>query len=214
MRKQRTQKMSAELQEALWNRTLSSSENIPSKLSLCVGMPVIIRNNDATELCITKGQEAVVVGWDSSICPFEEPVLDTLFIKLTNPPQDINLPDLPTNIIPLTRSSIKVTCTLKSDIKITVQRQQILALPNFAITDYTSQGKTRDKNVIHPSRCKNHLSYYTCLSRSSNAKGTILLTKPDANKITKGISGYLSQEFRELHILDEITKIELPSTIT
>ena len=28
-------------------------------------MPVMIRNNDATELCITKGQEGFVVGWQS-----------------------------------------------------------------------------------------------------------------------------------------------------
>ena len=69
----------------------------------------------------------------------------------------------------------------------------------------TFQGKIRDKKVVHPSRCRNHLSsYYTCLSRSSNAKGTILLTEPDTNKIMKGISGYLRQEFRELYILDEM----------
>lgn len=32
------------------------------KDSLCIGMPVIIRNNDTIELCITKGQEEVVAG--------------------------------------------------------------------------------------------------------------------------------------------------------
>ncbi|KAF8811674.1 hypothetical protein BYT27DRAFT_7088969 [Phlegmacium glaucopus] len=42
-----------------------SSEHFPGKLSLCLGMPIMIRNNDATELCITKGQEAYVVGWDA-----------------------------------------------------------------------------------------------------------------------------------------------------
>ena len=133
--------MSARLQEALWSRTPSTSDHIPSKLSLCVGIPVMIRNNDATELCITKGQEAIVVGWDSSIGPFQKPVLDTLFVKLIKPPQEVNLPGLPTNIVPLTRTSSKITCTLKSGIKIIVQRQQVLVLPNFAMTDYTSQGK-------------------------------------------------------------------------
>ena len=206
-RKQQPRNMSAELQKALWDRSPCCSENIASKLSLCVGMPVMIRNNNATELCITKGQEAVIVGWDSSIGPFERTVLNTLFVKLTNPPQEVNIPGLPTNIVPLTRASTKVVCTLKSGVKIRVQRQQILVLPNFAMTDYGSQGKTRDKNIIHPSRCRNHQSYYTCLSRSSNAKGTILLAEPDANKITKGISGNLRQEFRELHVLDEITKL-------
>ncbi|KAF8167002.1 hypothetical protein K438DRAFT_1476124, partial [Mycena galopus ATCC 62051] len=45
----------------LWEAPACASDNIPGKLSLCVGMPVMIRNNDATELCITKGQEATVL---------------------------------------------------------------------------------------------------------------------------------------------------------
>ena len=207
-RRRQPRKMSAELQKALWDCSPCCSENIASKLSLCVGMPVMIRNNDATELCITKGQEATVVGWNSSVGPFEAPVLDTLFVKLVNPPQEVNLPGLPTNIVPLTRTTSKIVCILKSGIKIRIQRQQVLVLPNFAMTDYSSQGKTRDKNVIHPSRCRNHQSYYTCLSRSSHAKGTILLTEPDPNKITKGINGNLRQEFRELNVLDEVTKLK------
>ncbi|KAF8962225.1 hypothetical protein BDZ97DRAFT_1611458, partial [Flammula alnicola] len=79
---------------------------------------------------------------------------------------------------------------------------------NFAMTDYASQGKTREYNVVHPTRCKDHMSYYTCLSRSSSAEGTILLKEPDADRITKGISGFLRQECRELHVLDEVTKLK------
>jgi hypothetical protein len=52
--------ISDEIQNVLWERIHSANtKNIPGKLSLCIGMPVIIRNNSATELCITKGQE----GW-------------------------------------------------------------------------------------------------------------------------------------------------------
>ena len=156
----------------------------------------------------TKGQEAVIVGWDSSIGPFEKPVLNTLFVKLTSPPQEVNLPGLPTNIVPLTRVSTKVICTLKSGAKISIQHQQVLVLPNFAMTDYSSQGKTHDKNIIHPSQCRNHQSYYTCLSRILNARNMVLLTEPNTNKITKGISRNLRQEFRELHVLDEVTKLK------
>lgn len=58
-----TQGMSKSLQETLWRCPPSCSpQHIPAKLSLCLGMPVMIRNNDATELCITKGQEAIVAG--------------------------------------------------------------------------------------------------------------------------------------------------------
>jgi len=45
-------------------------------------MPVMIRNNDATELCITKGQEGFVVGWQAEKGPHGKRVLDTLFVKL------------------------------------------------------------------------------------------------------------------------------------
>jgi len=38
----------------IWKLPHCASENIAGKLSLCIGMPVMIRNNDATELCITK----------------------------------------------------------------------------------------------------------------------------------------------------------------
>jgi hypothetical protein len=51
------------LQLALWTAPPSTvAEHIPGCLKLCVGMPVMIKTNEATELCITKGQEAVVVG--------------------------------------------------------------------------------------------------------------------------------------------------------
>ena len=48
---------------ALWTQPPNTSDQIPACLQLCFGMPVLIRNNDATELCITNGQEARVVGW-------------------------------------------------------------------------------------------------------------------------------------------------------
>jgi hypothetical protein len=51
------------LQKIIWNLPHSATNHFPGKLCLCIGMPVIIRNNDATELSITKGQEGHVVAW-------------------------------------------------------------------------------------------------------------------------------------------------------
>ena len=48
-------------------------------------------------------------------------------------------------------------------------------------------------------------AYYTALSCSSTAKGTLILQGFGPRKITGGCSGALQQEFRELEILDEIT---------
>jgi len=194
------------IQENLWDSNPHSSEHFPGKLSLCLGMPIMIRNNDATELCITKGQEAYVVGWDSIDGPRGRKVLETLFLELKNPPKTIQLPHLPRNVIPMTRTSKKIKCCLPNDYEMNVIRQQINVLPNFSMTDYGSQGKTRPENNVNLSHCKNFQSIYTCLSRSSNAAGTLIIQGFNHNKVTKGLPGHLRQEFRELNILNNITK--------
>ena len=75
------------------------------------------------------------------------------------------------------------------------------------MTDYTSQGKTRPKNPVDLSNCRSHQSYYTCLSRSATASGTVIVQSFSPWLITCGASGYLRQEFHELELLDEITKL-------
>ncbi|KAJ6595745.1 hypothetical protein DFH09DRAFT_906059, partial [Mycena vulgaris] len=47
----------------------TTNEFIPGKLSICMGMPVMLHSNDVTDMCITKGQEAAVVGWDECVGP-------------------------------------------------------------------------------------------------------------------------------------------------
>ena len=169
-------------------------------------MPIMIRNNDATELCITKGQEAYVVGWDAIDGPDGQKVLETLFLELKNPPKTIELPDLPKNVIPMTRTSKKIKSSLPNDYEVNIIRQQINVLPNFSMTDYASQGKTRPDNPVNLSHCRNFQSIYTCLSRSSNAAGTLIIQGFNSSKITKGLPGHLRQEFWELHLLNNITK--------
>ena len=66
------------------------------------------------------------------------------------------------------------------------------------MTVYLSQGKTLPDNVVILNSCHDHLSYYTALSRSSTAKGTIIVQGFNPNKITCGAPGYLRQEFQEL----------------
>ena len=85
------------MQDAVWNLRHSASDHIPDKLSLCIGLPVMIRNNDATELCITKGQEGHVVGWKSGVGSRGQLVLETLYVKLDRPAKDISIEGLPEN---------------------------------------------------------------------------------------------------------------------
>ena len=198
--------ISDKVQEVLWHQPHSAnSKNIPGKLSLCIGMPVMIRSNMATELCITKGQEGVVHGWQASVGSRNQRVLDTLFVRLLNPPQTVQFDNLPENVVPLTRSSVAITCSLPDDSSINITGKQVKVLSNFSMTDYGSQGKTRPYNVTELNNCCTHQSYYTVLSRSASASGTIILQGFNAKKIMGGASGALCQEFRELELLDEIS---------
>lgn len=168
----------------------------------------MLRHNDATECCMTKGTEATVVSWQLGRGPEGQLVLDTLFVRLTNPPKTVKIDGLPDNIVPLTRHTTATMCSLPNDDEISLSREQVLVLPNFAMTDYSSQGRTRPDNPVDLNSCRTHQSYYTCLSRSASAAGTIIVQGFDPKIITGGASGYLRQEFRELELLDEITRLE------
>ena len=215
----KTNVLSPQLQRALWEQPPASCDkHIAGKLTLCVGLPVMIRHNEATECCITKGAEATVVSWQTIKGPEGQQMLDTLFVKLTNPPKMVKIDGLPDNVVPLTRHTTAVTCVMPNDDEISVTRDQVLVLPNFGMTDYASQGRTRPDNVVDLNSCYNHQSYYTCLSRSATAAGTIIVQGFNPKIVTGGASGYLRQEFRELEILDEITTLRynnsLPDCIT
>jgi hypothetical protein len=171
-------------------------------------MPVMIRNNAATEMGITKGQEAIVHAWDSHKSKDGRDVLDALFVELSNPPFPVKLNDLPLNVIPLTRTSVTTCCRLPDDSSLSVSRNQVEVHPNFAMTDYASQGKTRPYNVVDLSQARSHQGYYTALSRSAMAAGTLILNSIHLSKITGGASGALHQEFRELELLDNITSLQ------
>jgi hypothetical protein len=82
----KTNVLSPGLQNILWEQPPASSDkHVAAKLTLCVGMPVMLKHNDATECCITKGAEATVVSWQTSKGPEGQLVLETLFVKLINP---------------------------------------------------------------------------------------------------------------------------------
>jgi hypothetical protein len=156
---------------------------------------------------MTKGQDAIVYDWQATKGSRGQCILDTLFVKLINPPQTIQLDGLPVNVVPLTRTLSNTWCVLPSDATINISRSQVEVLPNFTMTDYTSQGKTRLFNVVDLSSTRSHQSYYMALLRSASAAGTVILQGFDAYKITGGASGALRQEFREIEMLDDITTL-------
>ncbi|KAF5344365.1 hypothetical protein D9758_013250 [Tetrapyrgos nigripes] len=176
-------------------------------------MLVMIRYNSATELCITKGQEGYVHGWKAKTGKHGKLVLDVLFIKLhkpPNPPAPIKFDGLPENVVPITRNTVRIECKLSDDSEIAISRTQVEILPNFAMTDFASQGKTRDWNVVDIHNSRDFRAIYIALSRSSCADQTLILQGFNTNLLTGGIKnkGGYRQELRELELLDEITRLK------
>ena len=166
---------------------------------------------------MTRGQEGFVYGWQSKQGPNGQVMLDTLFVKLKDPPTLVEVPGLPENVVPVYPTTTNIIAALPTDEKFHISRTQVEVLVNFAMTDFASQGKTRPENPADLNNLKSHQSYYTALSRSATAEGTLILQGFDPRVITGGCSGALRQEFRELELLDEITRLrylgKLPATI-
>ncbi|KAF5381447.1 hypothetical protein D9757_009020 [Collybiopsis confluens] len=197
-----------DLQNILWDLPPSSHEyHAPPVLALCIGLPVIIRHNVATELHITKAQRGYVYLWHSSKGKFDHEILDVLFILLDEPPAPVHIEGLPPNVVPITRRSSKGYVHLPDDTKILVSRLQVDVLPGFAMTCHASQGQSLAWNAVALHTMDDHHAYYTALSRSRSSAGTVILQPFNASHITKGASGYLRQEFRELELLDDIMRL-------
>lgn len=218
--------ISEALQDLLWAASLSENDkHIPPTLALCVGMPVMIHVNSATKLCITKGQEAVIHLWRDTVGLRGQRSLSILFLTLIKPPMDVQIPGLPLNVVPIMCILSTIVCSLPDDLTIRISQNQVKVLHNFAMTDYSSQGKTKAFNPVDLNNCHSHQSYYTALSRTATVAGTLILSllngprsSPiDARKIQGGYSRFLWQEFRELELLDDITTQmyngSLPSTV-
>ena len=139
------------MREALWSQPPSSTDkHVAGKLSLCIGLPVMIRYNYATEICMTRGQEGFVHGWQSKQGSSGQMVLDTLFVKLKDPPTCVKVPGLPENVVPVYPTTTNISAMLPNDEKFYIAHTQVEVLVNFAMTDFGSQGKSRPWNVSDP----------------------------------------------------------------
>ena len=123
-------------------------------------------------MCNTKGQEGHIHGWQSAKetkCQW----IDTLFVKLDNPLSNVQLEGLPENVVSLTCSLTTIKASLPNDNTIFILQSQVEVLVNFGMTDFALQEKTRNMNPVDLNNLKTHQAYYTALSCSLSAKGTI-----------------------------------------
>ncbi|KIP01810.1 hypothetical protein PHLGIDRAFT_80054, partial [Phlebiopsis gigantea 11061_1 CR5-6] len=182
-----------DIQSVLWNLPHAATDNHPGKLNLCIGLPIMIKKNLATECGVTNGAEGIVVGWQDRRISGDKSVLQTVFVQLTSPAKDVQLEGLPLNVVPVTKQSLEIKCTLPNGRTLSIIREQAPIIPNFAMTDFNSQGRTRPFNVCDLQNCKSFQSLYTCLSRGSSYDGTAIIQGFDRGKIQGGISGMLRQ---------------------
>jgi hypothetical protein len=87
-------------------------------------MPVMIRNNDAAELCIIKDKKILLL---------------VVFVELDKPPKLVQIPGLPDNIVSIVKSSKTIQYIFPSDFKETIEREQAWILHNFAMTAHAAQ---------------------------------------------------------------------------
>lgn len=53
------------IQEQLWDLPPGCTSHHAGRLHLCLGLPIMLRQNEATECGVTNGAEGIVVGWKS-----------------------------------------------------------------------------------------------------------------------------------------------------
>ncbi len=208
-----------EIQQVLWNISPCMTEHHAGKLKLAKGMPVLLKNNEATELCATNGAQGIVYDWSAETDANGFNVLEVLFVKLLNPPKEVQVEGLPPNVVPIPRTKTRVKCVLPYSTKhIHIDREQVMVLPNFAMSDFASQGLTRSFNPVHIEFCRTCQALYTCLSRSASLEGTVILGNFDEKKMVGGLPSPLRREFVEFEILDDITRLayeeELPASVS
>ncbi|KZP22501.1 hypothetical protein FIBSPDRAFT_738893, partial [Athelia psychrophila] len=107
------------------------------------------------------------------------------------------------------KKSTSVTVELLNGNKVNINRQQVPVLLHFAITDYGAKGQNLPRNAVDLRNCSNYRAFYVALSRSVTSAGLIILSDftPNIDKIQGGIEGWVRQEYRELEVLNEITKL-------
>ena len=86
----------------------------------------------------------------------------------------VKLEGLPLNVVPICRVKQSLLVEFPNKLKLGINRDQIPLLPNFAMPDYAAQGRTRLINIVDLENCDTHQSIYTCLSRASTLKGTVI----------------------------------------
>ena len=108
---------------------------------------------------MTRSQEGFVHRWQSKQVSNRQTILDTLFVRLKDPPTCVKVPGLPDNVVHIYPTTTNISAVLPNDEKFYIAHMQVEVLVNFAMTNFGSQGKTRPWNVSDPNNLRSHQLY-------------------------------------------------------
>ena len=91
-------------------------------------MPVMIQYNYATEICMTRGQEGFVHGWQSKRGLNGQLVINTLFVRLKDPPTHVEVLGLPENVVLVYPMTTNIDTMLPNDEKLHITHTQVEVL--------------------------------------------------------------------------------------
>lgn len=129
-----------EMQKLLWEISSSRTDHYADTLEICLGMPVLVRYNEAVEAGITNGAEGHVVGWNARPIGDGKETLDTLFVKLKVTAITVKVPELPDNTVSVAAYTKSIAVKFPDDSKVSVSRTQVPVLLNFSIKGMEVKG--------------------------------------------------------------------------
>jgi len=127
----------------------------------------------------------------------------------------VQLDGLPENVVPLSKQTISIKCDMPNDDAMCVSGEQVSVLPNFAMTDFASQGRTHPFNVVI---IVGAIDWCTLACQEVLVARYHFAGKDFIKKDTRWFDRFPYTEFRELEILDDITRLhylgELPPSVS
>ena len=201
-----------------------NTQYLAGVLPLVIGMPAMLKHNIGTEMRLANGTIGTIVkiildpreevDYSDLTTPHYLRYQPTLHVHF--PGSDFQLDGLPPNVLPINNTfgvqsrtaSFTYTKSIQGvKVKMNITRKQLWILPAFAITHYTSQGRSVDAAIIDLSKTTADQAEapYVKLSRLRTGKflgiqgdwlPTVWETKPDA-VMTKYISNKLKTKERK-----------------
>lgn len=196
---------------------VSDTNQLPNKVDMAIGMPVMVLMNIDTDSDLANGSRGVITDIFLDPREFVEPTVSGK-VRLQYPPAAIlfkplygrkkSLPGLPAGTIPIFPS--RRSFSLKNVVeKVVIDREQFALTPAYAFTDYKAQGQTMETVIVDlakpPLGCLTPFNMYVALSRG-RGRSKIRLLRPFEEKLfSTHPSEQLRREDDRLDVLAQTT---------